>query len=283
MKKFLPAWWLTAVIALALGALPAFAGGGNSDAAHACQQGGYTHYSRADGTPFANTGECVSYAAHGGVLRPKNTTAISTALFKSTIPAGSTDYDTATLTGATADAGGHVTYYVYSDPTCTTLAQTAGTVLVYNGHVPDSFITTFPTVGTYYWQAVYTGDASNEPSASACDTEPLVVIPLTTPTITTALFKPTIPAGTTDYDTAMLTGATATAGGHVTYYVYSDATCSTLVQTAGKVLVHNGHVPNSFITTFPNAGTYYWQAVYTGDAYNEPAASACDAEPLIVT
>jgi hypothetical protein len=169
---------MTGVVALALGAVSAFAGGGNSDAAHACQKGGYAAFTRADGTPFANTGACVSYAAHGGVLTPvvvKNTPTIATSLFRSSIPAGSTDYDSASLSGATADAGGTVTYSVYSDSTCSTLVQTAGTVLVFNGHVPDSFITTFPAAGTYYWQASYTGDANNAPAASACDSEPLTV------------------------------------------------------------------------------------------------------------
>jgi len=40
--------------------------GGNSDAAHACQHGGYITLFREDHTGFDNTGECVSYAAHGG-------------------------------------------------------------------------------------------------------------------------------------------------------------------------------------------------------------------------
>jgi hypothetical protein len=274
---------VAAVVGLTLGALPALAGGGNSDAAHACQKGGYTHYTRADGTPFANTGECVSYAAHGGTLMPIVPTSISTALYRDSIPAGSTDYDTATLSGETATAGGFVTYSVYSDATCSTLVQTAGTVLVHNGHVPDSFVTTFPNPGTYYWQAAYTGDSNNLPSVSPCGSEVLTVTPLATPTISTSLYRDTIPAGSTDYDTAALSGATADAGGYVTYSVYSDPTCSTLAQTAGTVLVYNGHVPDSFIATFPTAGTYYWQAAYTGDAYNAPAVSPCGSEVLTVT
>ncbi|HJQ19131.1 MAG TPA: hypothetical protein VJ867_02210 [Gemmatimonadaceae bacterium] len=46
----------------------ASAAGGNSAAAHACQQNGFQDVFRSNGTPFANTGECVSYAAHGGVF-----------------------------------------------------------------------------------------------------------------------------------------------------------------------------------------------------------------------
>src|SRR5579859_7557037 len=44
----------------------AWAADGNSDAAHACQQGGYLTLSEPDGTPFANTGQCVSYFAGAG-------------------------------------------------------------------------------------------------------------------------------------------------------------------------------------------------------------------------
>jgi hypothetical protein len=48
-------------------------------------------------------------------------------------------------------------------------------VLVFDGHVPDSFVVTFPAAGTYYWQASYTGDENNAPAVSDCASEPLVV------------------------------------------------------------------------------------------------------------
>jgi hypothetical protein len=40
--------------------------GGNSAAAHACQQDGYLSLVGSDGTTFDTVGACVSYAAHGG-------------------------------------------------------------------------------------------------------------------------------------------------------------------------------------------------------------------------
>jgi hypothetical protein len=47
--------------------------GGNSNAAHLCQHGGWKHWVREDQTPFKNSGACVSYAAHGGTLtEPKS-------------------------------------------------------------------------------------------------------------------------------------------------------------------------------------------------------------------
>jgi hypothetical protein len=57
-------------LALVVGVATATAGG-NSDAAHACQQNGWQNLVRQDGTPFLNTGDCVSYAAQGGVLKAK--------------------------------------------------------------------------------------------------------------------------------------------------------------------------------------------------------------------
>ena len=44
---------------------------GNSGAAKSCQKGGYKNLFRADGTGFRNTGQCVSYAAHGGTFATK--------------------------------------------------------------------------------------------------------------------------------------------------------------------------------------------------------------------
>lgn len=48
----------------------AFAKGGNSDAAKACQNGGYAGLQGADGTTFKNVGDCVSHAAKGGAIIP---------------------------------------------------------------------------------------------------------------------------------------------------------------------------------------------------------------------
>ena len=84
----------------------------------------------------------------------------------------------ATLSGATADAGGTVTYTVYSDSECSTRFADAGTVSVDNGSVPNSSPVTFNAPGTYYWQASYSGDDNNQPALSTCTDEKLVVAPL---------------------------------------------------------------------------------------------------------
>ena len=82
MKKVIFGLLLAAVTA-ALIVPVALAGGGNSDNAKACQQGGWQNLVRQDGSGFNNTGDCVSYAAQGGVLKakPAPITAVSVPAF----------------------------------------------------------------------------------------------------------------------------------------------------------------------------------------------------------
>jgi hypothetical protein len=98
-----------------------------------------------------------------------------------TVPPGTAVTDSATLTGANAaNAGGTVTYTVYSDNTCTTVVASAGTKTVTSGSVPDSDPVTLngPTGTVFYWQAVYSGDPAtrNGPSKSLCGSETVTLI-----------------------------------------------------------------------------------------------------------
>ncbi len=205
---------------------------------------------------------------------------ISTKLSASTISAGGFASDSATLTGASSDAGGTVTYSVYSDNACTNKVADGGTVTVTNGSVPGSNLVQFNDAGLFYWQAVYSGDANNTGATSDCTSEQLLV--KANPSIATTLSESTASIGDSVHDSATLTGATSDAGGTVTYSVYSDNACTNKVADAGTVTVTNGSVPDSNAVQFNNAGTFYWQAVYSGDANNNGATSDCTSEPLIV-
>ena len=82
------------------------------------------------------------------------------------INVGGSAHDSAKLTGATTNAGGTVTYSVYSDSDCSEDKRAAGTVTVTNGQVPDSDTLQFNTAGTFFWQAVYSGDTNNKTATS---------------------------------------------------------------------------------------------------------------------
>jgi len=236
---------------------------------------------------LANGGDVVCTYTNHRRLSPSISTSLVAGSQSGTDVSGSVGasvYDTATLTGATANAGGTVTYTVYTNSACTQGAQTAGTKNVTAGAVADSDTLVFNTPGRYYWQAVYSGDADNFGATSACTSEQLLI--RNNPTITTLLNGTdatlSVEVGSSVFDSAMLTGASSDAGGSVTYTVYSNNACTQGSRDAGTKTVTNGSVPNSNSLAFNNAGTFYWQAVYTGDTNNDPATSACTAEVLTV-
>src|SRR5437660_2518964 len=101
------------------------------------------------------------------------------------VPQGTVVTDSATLSGAnTNSAGGTVSYKVFSDLNCAVLLADAGTKTVTNGQVPDSDPVMFSSVGTFYWQASYSGDLLNNPSSTGCGEETVTVSPTPTPTPT---------------------------------------------------------------------------------------------------
>src|SRR5215470_14130778 len=206
---------------------------------------------------------------------------ITTTLSESTGSIGDTVHDSATLTGATAGAGGTVTYTVYGDNACTQFVADGGTKNVSGGVVPDSNGVQFNSAGTFFWQAVYSGDANNTGATSDCTSEKLVINP-NGPHITTTLSESTGSIGDTVHDSATLTGATAGAGGTVTYTVYGDNACTQFVADGGTKNVSGGVVPDSNGVQFNSAGTFFWQAVYSGDANNTGATSDCTSEKLVI-
>ena len=87
----------------------------------------------------------------------------------------------------------------------------------------------------------------------------------------------TVPAGTAVTDTAILSGTNAsTATGTVTYNVYSDSACTVAVSAGtAQAITTPGTLPASSPVILSTAGTYYWQASYSGDANNGPSTSTC--------
>jgi hypothetical protein len=203
---------------------------------------------------------------------------ISTTLSANPVDVGSTVHDSSALIGASSDAGGTVTYTVYTNNTCTAGARAAGTVNVTNGTVPDSNALLFATAGTFYWQAVYGGDVNNNGATSTCTDETLVVNKLQ-PTVSTA--QNLIPN-----DTFTLSGATSGAGGTITFNLYSpsDATCANAPALTQTVNVSgNGNYVTTNTTFIVSAvGTWRWASTYSGDTNNQPATSSCGTERFTI-
>ena len=94
-----------------------------------------------------------------------------------------------------------------------------------------------------------------------------------------------VPESTAVSDTATLTGTnTSTATGTVTYSVYSDSGCTTVVSTGpAQSITTPGTLPASSAVTLGAPGMYYWQASYSGDSANAASMSTCGSEVETVT
>lgn len=237
------------------------------------------HYSGDANNILAN-GSCVALTATSGNVTISTSLSTTTPVIPGTFVQGSS-----VLANATANAAGTVSYNVYTNNSCSSGAQSAGSFTVVNGVVPNSNSLQFNSVGAYYWQAVYSGDANNVAATSTCGTSILnVANPASNiVSITTSLSTTTALVGTAVFDGAILNGKTANAGGTVTYSVYTNNACSLGKINAGQKTVTNGNIPNSDSVGLNSVGTYYWQVVYSGDVSNVAATSTCGAEVVTIS
>jgi hypothetical protein len=91
-----------------------------------------------------------------------------------------------------------------------------------------------------------------------------------------------VASGTRLQDQATLFGGNvASAGGTVTYSVYSNPGCSIAVAPAVTELVSAGVAPASPLTAL-REGTFRWVATYSGDDANEPSRTACGSPTVVV-
>src|SRR5439155_1664889 len=121
--------------------------------------------------------------------RPNPPSVSTTVVPAGPIKIGDSAHDTASLTGATSDAGGTVSYALYSNNDCTGLVEDLTPTINTgaNGSLPDSKAHQFNTAGTFYFRATYSGDNNNTgPVSSGCAAEPLTVSPNNTSLTTDA-------------------------------------------------------------------------------------------------
>ena len=194
---------------------------------------------------------------------------------------GSPISDTATLSGATNNAGGTITFNLYgpNDADCSGEVAYTNTVDVTGNGDYNSGDFTPTASGTYRWTADYSGDSNNDDASSPCNApnESSVVNPASPEITTNATESVTI--GSPISDTATLSGATNNAGGTITFNLYGpdDEDCSgTAVYTNTVDVTGNGDY-NSGDFTPTASGTYRWTADYSGDSNNDDASSPCNA------
>jgi len=198
------------------------------------------------------------------------------------VTVGQTITDTATLSNVSGNAGGSITFNLYSDATCTTSIFTSTKPVSGPGdYTSDAYTTTAP--GTYRWIASYSGDANNTGISGACgDTGESSVVNKAAPSLTTTPSAGGT-VGVTLNDSATLTGAVNPTGSIVfKLFDPGDATCAgTPAFTQTRPLSGStASTTGGFATD--EAGIWRWTADYAGDTNNEAASSGCQAEQVTV-
>ncbi len=194
---------------------------------------------------------------------------------------GTTAYDTATVTGVqNYPPTGTVTYNSFVGGTCSGSPSATDTVTLHSGTVPNSSPTLGLAAGHYSFQASYSGDSEYHASSGSC--QPFTVQRASGHLATTvqdggSAWSGNETVGAKADAAATLASVTGfTPSGTVTYSRFANATCqggavgSEAVEVGG-----DGTVPDGGSTSALAAGTYSYQASYSGDTEYQPQTSTC--------
>jgi hypothetical protein len=198
--------------------------------------------------------------------------------------AGASFFDTATITGVSGFAPtGTVSYKFFMNASCSGTPSSI-TVTLSNGFAPNSTATGPLGAGGYGYMAIYSGDGNYTGSTSSGPACELFNVAKIQPTVTTTRVPAgSIIAGQTVTDQASFSPNTAfNPTGSVTYTLTPSGTCTgpggTVVAT---VALSAGKIPGSGGVALNQAGTFGFNATYSGDANNLPATSSCETITVI--
>jgi uncharacterized repeat protein (TIGR01451 family) len=199
-----------------------------------------------------------------------------------------------TLTDSATLSGG---YHPSGVITFTLIAPSGATVNTQKVKVTGNNTYTTPTgvtlpgtgnvAGTYQWNATYSGDANDFTASDINDPTERVTVSPANPTITTTPNPTTVTLGTTAVtlsDSATLSGGYHPAGA-ITFTLIAPSGATVNTQ---KVKVNGNGTYTTTGVTLPTtgrvAGTYQWNATYSGNANNHPASDINDtSERVTVT
>jgi hypothetical protein len=191
-------------------------------------------------------------------------------------------FDHVNLTGASATGTLSFKLYAPGDTGCSGGPVFSATIAVSGTGSDDSPKWWTTGAGTYQWTVAYSGDANNNPTATACgNTSQQVIVGPANPMQTTTAAR----AGSQLHATTSLTGGFAPLGGTITFNVTGpdDQFCGGAVVYTHTVAVSGAGSYDSGSFTPTVAGTYIFRIRYSGDTDNYGVGpSACRDQPASI-
>ena len=206
------------------------------------------------------------------------------------VSAGTTVHDKATVSGNAGTPTGSVTFTFYTTASnCTGASVASGTVALDGSGVAHPSTSQGPlNAGSYSFRAHYTPSQGSNYTEADSPCEPLAVGKLT-PTVATQIHLGAdhaadvqgqiIPAGSTVHDRATVADGFGTPLGTVTFNWYTNGTCaSTPADTSSALALTSGAVDATGFAKGPlSAGSYSFKAHYNGDTNYAAADGPCEA------
>jgi hypothetical protein len=193
--------------------------------------------------------------------------------------------DSAVLSGGSAP-GGTITFTLLA-PSGTTVDTENVSVTSGNGTytTPIGFSLTGAAAGTYQWNATYSGDTNNNTASDDNDPAEQVTVTPASPTLTTTPSPTSATVGNpaTLTDSATLSGGSAP-GGTITFTLLLNGG-ATPVDTETRSVSGNGTYTTPvgyFLPLAGSAGTYQWDATYSGDSNNTSISDNNDPTEQVV-
>ena len=181
-----------------------------------------------------------------------------------------------TLSGSVGSESASIAVALFGpgDPTCANAPISTSNPGVAGDDDYDSGAFVASELGTYHWNATYSGNLENEPASSLCTATSSVT--QATPALTSIATSGS--AGGSVSDTATLTGG-FNATGTLTFKAFGpdDVTCTGAAAYTNAVTVAGDGSYGSGALTNALAGFYRWTVEYSGDADNAATTSLCNA------
>jgi hypothetical protein len=260
----------------------------NSSATAALAPGSYS-YSAAysgDSNYASGTSSCAGFVVAAGTptLGATVDDAGGAVPWSGSETSGASAYDTATVTGVGGfTPTGTVTYYLYANGSCSGSPTETDLVTLSGGNVPNSSASAALAAGNYSYTTAYSGDADYSAASGACQSFDVAnASSTTTATVDDATanagWSGTETVGASAYATATVSAAGGfTPSGSVTYSLFSGGSCAGTALTTDTETLASGNVPNSSTPAALGAGTYSFQAVYSGDGNFAGSTSQCES------